>query len=53
MTTRGAQVVGIDISETHVRVGREKADALMPGDRMLIAEHHPFWETMVSQATGN
>jgi len=94
MATRGAQVVGIDISETHVRVGWEKADALgidvqlrvgdmmnldddvrdfdivyistgglcwvpdlddwlagvrnalKPGGRILIAEHHPFWETM-------
>jgi ubiquinone/menaquinone biosynthesis C-methylase UbiE len=94
MVTRGAQVVGIDITETHIRVGREKADdlgveielrtgnmmdldddlrdfdlvyistggicwvpdlddwltgvrnALKPGGRLLLAEHHPFWETM-------
>ena len=94
MATRGAQVVGVDISPTHVRAGREKADAfgvdvelrvgdmmdldqdlrdfdvvyigtggicwvpdlddwlagvrsaLKPGGRLLIAEHHPFWETM-------
>jgi SAM-dependent methyltransferase len=94
MATRGASVVGIDISPTHVRVGREKAaalgvdvelrvgdimdldddlcgfdlvyigtggicwvpdlddwlagvrNALNPGGRILIAEHHPFWETM-------
>ncbi len=94
MATRGAQVVGVDISETHVRVGREKAEALgvdvdlrvgdmmnldadlrdfdlayissggicwvpdlddwltgvrgalKPGGRILISEHHPFWETM-------
>ncbi len=93
MAMRGAQVVGIDISETHVRVGREKADALgvdvrlrvgdmmslddmrdfdivyistgglcwvpdlddwltgirnalKPGGRILIAEHHPIWETL-------
>lgn len=94
MATRGAHVVGIDISETHVHVGREKADALgvevdlrvgdmmgldddvrdfdivyistggicwvpdlddwligvrnalKPGGCVLIAEHHPFWETM-------
>lgn len=94
MATRGAQVVGVDISETHVRMGREKADALgvevdlrvgdmmnldtdlrdfdlvyistggicwvpdlddwlagvrgalKPGGCVLIAEHHPFWETM-------
>lgn len=94
MATRGAQVVGVDISETHVRVGREKAhavgvdvklrvgdmmsldedlrefdiayistggicwvpdlddwltgvrNALKPRGCVLIAEHHPFWETM-------
>ena len=94
MAMRGAQVVGVDISETHIRVGREKAEALgvevelrigdmmnldddlrdfdiayissggicwvpdlddwlagvrnalTPGGRILIAEHHPFWETM-------
>ncbi len=94
MATRGAQVVGVDISETHVRIGREKAAALSveidlrvgdmmnldadlrdfdlvyissggicwvpdlddwlagvraalrPGGRILISEHHPFWETM-------
>lgn len=94
MATRGAQVVGVDISATHVRVGREKAAALgvdvdlrvgdmmdldddlcdfdlayistggicwvpdlddwlagvrnvlRPGGRILISEHHPFWETM-------
>jgi SAM-dependent methyltransferase len=28
MATRGATVVGVDISATHVRVGREKANAL-------------------------
>jgi 2-polyprenyl-3-methyl-5-hydroxy-6-metoxy-1,4-benzoquinol methylase len=28
MATHGARVVGVDISETHVRVGREKAEAL-------------------------
>lgn len=94
MAMRGAQVVGVDITETHVRVGRGKAaalgvavdlrvgdmmrldadlrdfdlvyissggicwvpdlddwlagvrDALKPGGRVLISEHHPFWETM-------
>lgn len=94
MATRGAQVVGVDISETHVRVGQVKAEALgvqvdlrvgdmmnldedlrdfdlvyistggicwvpdlddwligvrktlKPGGRILIAEHHPFWEMM-------
>jgi SAM-dependent methyltransferase len=94
MATRGATVVGVDISETHIRVGQEKANALgvevalrvgdmmnldeelrdfdivyistgglcwvpdlddwligvrnalKPGGRVLIAEHHPFWEVM-------
>lgn len=94
MATRGAQVIGVDISPTHIRVGREKAralgvdvhlrvgdmmnldqdlrdfdlvyistggicwvpdlddwltgvrNALKPGGRILISEHHPFWETM-------
>jgi len=94
MATRGARVIGVDISPTHIRVGREKANALgvdielrvgdmmaldedlrdfdivfistggicwvpdlddwlagvrialKPGGRVLIAEHHPFWETM-------
>lgn len=94
MATRGATVVGVDISETHIRVGQEKANALgvevalrvgdmmnldedlrdfdvayishggicwvpdlddwtigvrnalKPDGRVLIAEHHPFWETM-------
>ena len=94
MATRGAIVVGVDISETHIRVGQEKADALganvslrvgdmmdldedlhdfdlvyissggicwvpdlddwligvrnalKPDGRLLIAEHHPFWEMM-------
>lgn len=94
MATRGAQVVGVDISDTHIRVGREKAEALgvevelcvgdmmnldedlrdfdlvyissggicwvpdlddwltgvrnvlTPGGRILISEHHPFWEMM-------
>lgn len=96
MAIRGAQVVGVDITETHVRMGREKAatlgvavdlrvgdmmnlefdadlrefdlvyissggicwvpdlddwlagvkHALKPDGRILISEHHPFWETM-------
>jgi SAM-dependent methyltransferase len=94
MATLGAQVVGVDISPTHIRVGREKAaalgveielrvgdmmnldadlrdfdlvyigtggicwvpdlddwligvrTALKPGGHVLIADHHPFWETM-------
>ena len=94
MATRGATVVGVDISETHIRVGKEKANALgvdvalrvgdmmnldedlhdfdlvyistggicwvpdlddwligvrnalKPGGRLLISEHHPFWEMM-------
>lgn len=94
MATRGATVVGVDISETHIRVGREKAEALgvevmlrvgdmmhidedprdfdvvyistggicwvpdlddwligvrnalKPGGRVLIAEHHPIWEVL-------
>jgi len=94
MATRGATVVGVDISETHIRVGQEKANALgvevalrvgnmmdldgdlldfdivyissggicwvpdlddwligvrnalKPDGRVLIAEHHPFWEMM-------
>jgi 2-polyprenyl-3-methyl-5-hydroxy-6-metoxy-1,4-benzoquinol methylase len=94
MATLGAQVVGVDIAEIHVRAGREKASALgvdvelrvgdmmdldpdlrdfdvvyigtggicwvpdlddwltgvqgalKPGGRVLIGEHHPFWETM-------
>jgi len=94
MATLGARVVGVDIAETHVRAGREKAaalgvdvelrvgdmmdldpglrdfdivyigtggicwvpdldgwltgvrGALKPGGRVLIGEHHPFWETM-------
>ena len=94
MATRGATVVGVDISETHVRVGQEKANALnvdvalrigdmmnldedlhdfdvayissgglcwvpdlddwligvrnalKPGGRVLISEHHPFWEML-------
>lgn len=94
MATRGATVVGVDISETHVRAGLEKANALganvrlrvgdmmhldedlrdfdvvyistgglcwvpdlddwlvevrntlKPDGRVLIAEHHPFWETL-------
>ncbi|MGI8406845.1 MAG: class I SAM-dependent methyltransferase [Thermomicrobiales bacterium] len=94
MATRGATVVGVDISETHIRVGQEKANALAvdvalrvgdmmnldedlhdfdivyistggicwvpdlddwligvrnalkPDGRLLIAEHHPFWEMM-------
>jgi SAM-dependent methyltransferase len=94
MATRGATVVGVDISETHIRVGQEKANALgvdvalrvgdmmnldedlhdfdivyissggicwvpdlddwligvrnalKPEGRVLISEHHPFWEMM-------
>jgi SAM-dependent methyltransferase len=94
MMSCGAQVVGVDISGTHIRMGRQKAEALgidielrvgdmmnldedlrdfdlvyissggicwvpdlddwlagvrtvlRPGGRMLISEHHPFWETM-------
>jgi len=94
MAMRGAQVVGVDISETHIRVGQEKANALgveielrvgnmmdldedlrdfdivyistggicwvpdlddwligvrnalKPAGRVLVAEHHPFWEMM-------
>jgi SAM-dependent methyltransferase len=94
MASHGARVVGVDIPETHVRMGREKAEALgieielrvghmmnldedlrnfdlvhigsgslcwvpdlddwltgvrtvlRPGGRLLISEHHPFWETM-------
>jgi len=94
MATLGATVVGVDISETHVSVGQEKANvlgadvtlrvgnmmhldedlrdfdlvyistggicwvpdlddwlvgvrnALKPDGRILIAEHHPFWEMM-------
>jgi SAM-dependent methyltransferase len=94
MATLGARVVGVDISPTHVRVGREKVAALgvevelrigdmmaldedlrdfdvvyigaggicwvpdlddwlagvgnvlKPGGRVLIAEHHPIWETL-------
>lgn len=101
MALRGARVVGVDISETHVRVGREKAaalgvevdlrvgnmmnldadlrdfdlayissggicwvpdlddwlsgvrNALRPGGRILISEHHPFWETMGVAGSGN
>jgi SAM-dependent methyltransferase len=94
MATHGATVVGVDISDTHIRVGQEKADALevdvtlrvgdmmqpdadlrdfdivyissggicwvpdlddwlvgvrnalKPGGRVFISEHHPFWEVM-------
>jgi SAM-dependent methyltransferase len=94
MASRGATVIGVDISETHIRVGRGKADALgvdvslrvgnmmqldadlrdfdlvyissgglcwvpdlgdwligvrnalKPGGRVLISEHHPIWETL-------
>ena len=94
MASLGAQVVGVDISPTHIRAGREKAaalgvefelrvgdmmnldadlrdfdlvyigtggicwvpdlddwligvrTALKPGGHVLIADHHPFWETM-------
>jgi len=94
MATLGATVVGVDVSETHTRVGQEKAsalgvevalrvgdmmnldedlhdfdivyistggicwvpdledwligvkNALKPDGRVLIAEHHPFWEMM-------
>lgn len=94
MATRGATVVGVDISATHIRVGQEKANALgvevalrvgdmmnldealrdfdivyistggicwvpdlddwlvgvrnalKPDGRVLISEHHPFWEML-------
>lgn len=94
MAIAGAHVVGIDISETHIRQGRAKVDALgldvelkvgdmmhldsdlggfdvvyissggicwvpdlddwlagvskvlKPGGFLLVAEHHPFWESM-------
>ncbi len=94
MALRGASVVGIDISPTHVRMGQEKvaalgvdvelrvgnmmqldddvsgfdlvyissggvcwvpdlddwltgvSNALKPGGQLLIAEHHPLWETL-------
>ena len=44
LATRGATVVGVDITETHVRVGQEKADALgvdvtlRVGDMMQLDE---------------